>query len=400
MSRTILFVCTLFIALHSFGAIARPKPISVPFQIVGSYIIVELSINGSTPLNLILDSGVRNTIITELSAQDSILLKYSETTHLNGLGNGDQLVALSSKGNTMQIGKLDLQNQTVLVLEKDVFNLSKYTGSRIHGLLGSDILQDYVVEINYDRKRLVFYDPKSFVAPKNYSPLYMNMEGQKMFIQIPITEANGKTREVKMLVDTGAELAAWFRAHGNKSLSMPEQKVRGFIGQGLNGEITGYVGRLPEIRFGNSVLKNSIVTFPDSTSIADVSFEGERDGTLGSQILSRFNLIVNVSANLLYMKPNAKFKRPFTYNISGIELFQQNFFLRIPEVMMVWEKSPAQKAGIVKGDQILEVNGHKSYEYDINEIRSILETPSHSVHLLILRGEEQIKVKIPMKSEI
>ncbi|MEI7676796.1 MAG: aspartyl protease family protein [Bacteroidales bacterium] len=378
----------------------KKKPISIPFEIVGSYVIVKLEINNSNPLNLILDSGVRNTIITELTPDDSISLNYSNSSALKGLGNGSELQALTSYRNSMKIGKMLLEDQTIIVLEKDVFNLSKFTGTKINGLLGSDIFQSHIVEINYDRKRLLFHDPEGFVVPANYTPIYLSIEGQKMFVQIPITEENGTKREAKMLVDTGAELAAWFRSYGSRSIAMPKNKMRGFIGQGLNGEITGFVGRIPEIRLGDAILKSPVVTFPDSISIAEATSEGERDGTLGSQLLNRFNLIFDVQNNLMYLKPNSNFKKRFSYNIAGIEIFQQNYFLRIPEVMIVSPGSPADSAGVKKGDQIMEINGRKTYEYNINEIRSIFETPARWLRLVLSRNDEEISVKIDMKSKI
>lgn len=380
---------------------AKTKPISVPFEVVGSYIVVAMSINNSSPLNLILDSGVRNTIITELMPQDSITINCSVTTTLKGLGNGEELAAYTSSANTVEIGKLHLTEQTVLVLEKDIFNLSKYTGSKINGLLGSDIFQNYVVEVNYSRKRILFYNNKNFVPPAKYKSIYLSTEGQKMFVQIPITEPNGTHRDAKMLVDTGAELSAWLCSYGKKAVSLPEKRVRCYIGQGLNGEISGNIGRIPSLSLGGYAFSNPIVAFPDSSSISEVFHEGERDGTLGSQILNRFNLIFDLGNNQLYLKPNSvNFRKKFTYNISGIELIQQTQFLRIPEVMMVWKDSPAEKAGIKAGDQVMEVNGRKTYEMDINQIREILETPARSLRLTLLRGDEEIYVKLSMKSGV
>jgi hypothetical protein len=299
------------------------------------------------------------------------------------------------------MGKLNLTKQTILVLEKDIFNLSKYTGMKINGLLGSDIFQNNVVEVNYSRKRIVFHDPETFKPSSKYKSCYLSVEGQKMFIQIPITETNGTTREVKMLVDTGAELTAWFRSHGKNPLSIPEKRVRCFIGQGLNGEISGVIGRIPAMYISDFKLTEPIVAFPDSSSISDLTSEGERDGTLGSQILNRFNLIFDLRNNLLYIKPNYfNFNRKFSYNISGIEIIQQNNFLRLPEVIMVWKDSPAEKAGVKPDDQILEINGKKSFEMDINQIRNILQTQARKLHLRILRGDQEILLKFGMKSGV
>ena len=158
MKRLLLFVfCSfLMVDLHSVN---KPKILtSMPFEQVGSYVIVRVRINDSSPLNLILDSGVRNTIITELQEGDRISLNYSDVKDLMGLGGEAHLPAFYSNYNILKIGKLKLDTKTVFVLKEDVFNLSKHTGTKVNGLIGVDLLKDYIVEVNYSKKRINFYD--------------------------------------------------------------------------------------------------------------------------------------------------------------------------------------------------------------------------------------------------
>lgn len=374
---------------------------SIPFELIGSYVVIKAKINNSSPLNLILDSGIRSTLITELTPDDSVSLNYSQNIFLKGLGVGSQLQALTSEGNDISIGKINLSQQTVYVLTEDIFNLSRHTGSKINGLIGSDFFLGRVVEVNYDRHRIFFYESEGFVPPKKYEPLQLNVEGLKMFVHLPIVDPGGHAKEVKMLVDTGAELAAWFRGYGKDPVSLPPKFIRGYIGQGLNGEITGVIGRIPQVKIGNSVVYNAVVSFPDSASIAEVFSESQRDGTIGSQILSRFNLIFNEPDNTLYVKPNSRFKEKWSYNIAGIELVQTDLLLRLSEVLYVWAGSPAEEAGVQKGDRILEVNGRKGFDIGINEIKAMFDVSSRvPMRLILLRGEKTITVEIDMKGRL
>lgn len=409
MRKVSILLC--FVCLYSVGFATNrhSKIASVPFEVVGSYIVVKVKINHSSTLHFILDSGLSNTLITELTPEDNISLNYTEMTVLNGLGIGKRMNALTSTGNSFQIGKMTLFNQTVFVLEEDVFNLSKHTGAKINGILGSDFFQGHVVKINYDIKRITFYESSSFMVPENYTPVNISIEGHKMFTNLQITETDDTYRSVKMLVDTGAELTAWFRAYGKLPVQIPAKNIRGYIGQGLNGEVKGYFGRIPQINLGGFALNNPAVSFPDSLTITEAISESGREGiaesgregTIGSQILSRFNLIFDASKNKIYIKPNYNFKKPFSYNIAGIELIQEDPFLRLPEVLYVWENSPAEHAGVCNGDFILEVNGLKGLEVDINEIKRLFEVSSRKqLRLLLLRGEKTIKINVEMKSAI
>ena len=88
MKRVVLFCLTFLFWYDAFGIIKPKRVESIPFEMVGSYVVITVRINDSSPLNLILDSGVRNTIITELQSGDRITLNYSDVKDLMGLGGG------------------------------------------------------------------------------------------------------------------------------------------------------------------------------------------------------------------------------------------------------------------------------------------------------------------------
>jgi len=400
--KRVIFLAFFFFLLANVSAAKKPKKIeSIPFEMVGSYVVVKVKINDSSPLNLILDSGVRNIIITELLEGDRVTLNYSDVKDLMGLGGGAHLNAFTSNFNTLKIGKLNLEHKTVYVLQEDAFNLTRQTGTKINGLLGVDFFQDYLVEINYTDRRIRFYDADTFGKPTGYHMIPMTFEGKKMFIELSVFEADSSKKKVKMLLDTGAELNAWFQSYSAGSVQVPAKTIRGTIGQGLNGIITGNYGCIPQICLGEFCLNNPIVSFPDSLSISEIVRSSRRDGTLGSQILSRFNLFIDYKHGLFYFKPNGNLKKPFRYNIAGIEVAQIIPFISQAEVMDVWENSPAELAGVQKGDQIMEINGRKTFVMNMQEIKSIFQSPSKiPLYLVLKRGDKEIEVKLDMRSRI
>lgn len=400
--RRALTIAFFFSLLVNIFAINKSKRIeSIPFEMVGSYVVISVRINESSPLNLILDSGIRNTIITELDSGDKISLNYSDVRDLMGLGGGEHLEAYTSDYNTLKIGKLKLNYKTVYVLQNDIFNLSKHTGTKINGLIGVDFFQDYIIEIDYNAHRVRFYEQPNFVLPKGFGTLPMSIEAQKMFVEVTIVESDSTTKQARMLIDTGAELNAWFQTFTRESVHAPSKWIQGTIGEGLNGIITGKYGHIPQICFGDYCLKNPIVSFPDSATITGIVTNSKRDGTIGSQILSRFNLIFDYTDKKFYFKPNANFSNRFYYNIAGIEIVQITPILTFTEVFDVWANSPAAKAGVQRGDQILEVNGVRAFQMTINDIRRIFETPTkRPLVLLLKRGKDEVTVEVDMKDKI
>jgi len=400
--RRAIILAFLYILVADLSAGNKPKKLaSIPFELVGSYVIIKVRINDSSDLNLILDSGIRNTIITELMPGDQITLNYSDVKELMGLGGGEHLEAYTSNSNTLRIGKLKLTYKTVYVLKNDVFNLSKHTGTKINGLIGVDFFQDYAIEIDYSNKRVRFYESKSLGSPKGYGVLPMTIESQKMFVELTVLESDSTRKQVKMLLDTGAELNAWFQTSTKESIHLPKRWIQGTIGEGLNGIITGKYGHIPEICFGEFCLIKPIVSFPDSSTINGIIATSKRDGTIGSQLLSRFNLFIDYGDRKFYFKPNSNFRNRYSYNIAGIEIIQITPYVTLSEVLDVWKNSPAEIAGVKKGDRILEINGTRAFELTLSEIRKVFETPSKApLKLILKRDDQEIIVKINMEDKI
>lgn len=396
----VLFAIVFLVEIAS--AQIKPKRVaSIPFEMVGSYVVISVKINDSSPLNLILDSGIRNTIITELQEGDAITLNYSDVKDLLGLGGGTHQNALVSNSNTLKIGKIKLESKQVYVLQDSVFGLSRHSGTKINGLIGVDFFRDYAIEINYSNKRITFYEPTLFDTPKGFTVLPISVEGQKLFVDLVASNADGSHQTVKMLIDTGAELNAWFQTLTTQSVHIPQKWIEGTIGEGLNGIISGKFGQIPEICFGEHCIINPIVSFPDSASINGIIGNSKRDGTIGSQLLSRFNIIIDYQNKRFFFKPNENFRKPFSYNVAGIELVQYSNVLPIFEVLTVWSHSPAERAGIKSGDILTEINGQKTVLMTISEIRKILETPSkRTLDLRLMRENKEIVLEIDMRDKI
>lgn len=396
------FIFFIFFSLTNTSAVCKRKLIaSIPFEMAGTYIVLKFKVNNSSSLRLILDTGVRNTIITELQKDDELSINFAEEKDLLGLGSGFSLNAYVSQNNTLSAGRFKILNKTVYVLKEDIFNLSRQTGTKINGLLGSDILQNYIVQIDYTNRRLRFFDPDSFEAPEKYGYMPMTVEKQKMYIHLSILEKDTARRSIKMLMDTGAELTAWFQTLTNKAVSIPDKSIKGRIGEGFSGEITGYFARVPQICIANFCVKNPIVSFPDSAMIAEIIKNSDRDGTIGSRLLSRFNLIIDVPNKKFYFKPNATFNREFIYNIAGIEIVQPVVFLPHFEVINVWEGSPAAMAGIKTGDLITELNGEKLISYSVQEVRAFFEKPTKKpLNIVLQRNGENMNFKIDMRPRL
>ena len=350
---------------------------------------------------MILDTGLRTTIVTELLTGDSLDLNAGELQDMQGLGSGKTFQAYESDSNTISMGKFNLPNMKVFAFKDDLFSLTRQTGAKINGLIGADFFRNYVVQIDYTRRRLRIYDPAAFVTPKGYSSMPMVCERQKMYIQLSVLETDSARQRIKMLIDTGAELTAWFETLTNKAVSIPQKSVRAKIGEGLSGEITGVYARVQQLCIASFCVRNPIVAFPDSSAIHGATTSSNRDGTIGSQLLSRFNLIIDRPGRKFYFKPNENFDKPFVYNIAGIEIVQSDAFLQQPEIISIWPESPAERAGLKVGDIISEIDNQKTYQMTVSETRHYFERPSTKPLTITYERDGDYKtVEISMTAKI
>ena len=114
-------------------------------------------------------------------------------------------------------------------------------------------------------------------------------------------------------------------------------------------------------------------------------------GLIGNDILRRFNIIMNYEKRDIYITPNSHFNDPFDYSYPGIELYMVNGKIVIGDVA---KDSPAEKAGIQEGDQVIAIN--KNFSQNLNAYKITLQAPNEKVRLIIRRegGLKDIEFKI------
>ncbi|MDD2284761.1 MAG: aspartyl protease family protein [Paludibacter sp.] len=371
---------------------------SIPFEMAGSYIIIKAEINNSAPVNLVFDTGVKSTFITELHPEDDVELNLTGKKSIYGLGQGNYVSSFVGDNNNIKIGKLHFVNQTVYLIEEDILGLSQYSGLKINGLTGIDLIKDYIAEINYTRRKIYFYQHEKFQLPKGYIYKPLIIEENKIYLNLTLLDDNAKICTIKMLLDTGAMLNAWFQTVRSNAAEIPEKRVYARIGEGFGGELYGYLARIPQVCFEHYCFHNPVVVFPDSAMIADIMRNSDRDGTIGNELLSRFNCIIDMKNKALYLKPNYFFSNKFVYNVAGVEVIQPSLDFPIYEVTCVWKDSPAAKAGLQKGDILTEINGAKTFTMKLTEVRGCFQRVSERpLNIIVTRNQQQMTFNIDMQ---
>ena len=438
IKKAALYSIIFFLAISSFAQGSfrildnRKENKSLPFTLVNNLVVVKAEINGKE-LSFILDSGVKRTMLFNLKFADSVVLNNVEKLKIRGLGEGNPINAIKSKGNLFDMDGIVNPDMNLFVITDNLFDLSAKMGVDIHGIIGGDLLKDFVVKINYAQKKLTFYKPGTFDYSKckNCESFPLDFYNSKPFINVKIENDLGKEIAVKLLIDSGGGDALWLFPHSNPDIVISDMYFDDFLGKGLNGNIFGKKSRIKKLKIGSFEFEDASVSYPDSTSMVKMHSNKDRNGTLGAGILKRFLVIMDYPNRKITLKKNGQlYKEPFLYNMSGMELiFGGNMAVKVKQaslvdpdkskntsiteifynygwmykpsyqVSLVRNGSPAHLAGIMQGDIVLEINGKPAYDLQMEEVIHILSIKENKkIKLLIDRNGEHLRYEFILKS--
>ncbi|MEM8894426.1 MAG: aspartyl protease family protein [Bacteroidota bacterium] len=370
------------------------------FERHNNLVIIPITINDQITLRFILDTGVQNAILTEKGYGDLLGLNYDRKINLAGPGDIDSVNAYVVKDIKLALPGIVGEHQSLLVLEEDYLNLRNNLGAEVYGIIGYEIFSRFVVEFNYDENKLIFYEPHYFTPKKYYKVLPLSVEGTKPFIQVPITQTNGKKIDAKLMVDTGASHAVLLEEQTDKDLILPEKVLRTSLGRGLGGEIAGDVGRLKTVKMDKFVFKDVLASYPVAGAYKRKRDDG-RNGTLGGEILTRFNPVIDYFANKLYLRKSEEHHKTFEHDMAGLEFTAVGKELDQILVTKVRPDSPADKAGMQKNDIITQVNGNRVGTTNFNFINTLFRLkPGKRVKLRVQRDDQELKVDFKLERMI
>src|SRR5690606_6981298 len=253
--------------------------------------------------------------------------------------------------------------------------------------------------------------------------LPLEIEGSKAYVNGYIKQFSTMEEiPVKLLLDSGSCDALWLFENTEGEISGPVKFFDDLLGFGLSGKIHGKRARLQRFRLGEFELEQTKVSYPDSISLRYINAMRDRNGSLGTEILRRFDVVFDYPNHKLTLKKNADFGDPFRYNMSGIQLqhngmrlvksmsedidrgrtvvnkntsirnyiaLEKNFKFELEpaiEIATVRVNSPADIVGLREGDVILRVNRKDIMSYSLQEVNQMVNSkPGRTIVLEVER---------------
>ncbi|MDH5599243.1 MAG: aspartyl protease family protein [Cyclobacteriaceae bacterium] len=377
--------------------------IIIPFELHSNLIVVPLLLNHQLPLKFIIDTGVRNAILTEKTFSDILSIPYNKKYTITGVGGEKLIDAYVTDAVTLTLPGIEGKGHVLLVLEEDYIELRNFLGTDVHGMIGYEIFSRFTITLNYAKRRLILTRPEKFKPRRKDYALPIIIEDTKPYVSVPVTFHNGTKKELKLLIDTGASHGLLLDPESDEKIVVPEKALDSNIGRGLGGKIEGQIGRVSSIELGGHIINGVIASFPYPNSYMDSLLAPKvfRNGTIGGELLSRFTVTLDYKNGMMYLRKNSNLKRTFYYNTSGILVRAKGSRLEVFEVDEVRPGSPAYEAGVKKGDWIHTINGVSTEDLMLRNINAALNSkPGKKVRLVLLRQGKMIKVQFLSASAI
>ena len=170
---------------------------------------------------------------------------------------------------------------------------------------------------------------------------------------------------------------------------------------GLSGPISGSIGRISSVQIGGYVVKDVITSYPRYDEALTKTYLQNRDGNLGADILSRFNIIFDYPGEAMYIRRNHNYKRPFEHDMSGIEFFMEESDRKRFFISRIEPGSPAEQSGLEVDDELLTLNFVKTAKMGLHDITRIFRSEDgRPVFLSVNRNGSELIRLIKLKKRI
>lgn len=362
-------------------------------------VVIKLQINNHGPFNFVLDTGVGLMIMTDPGMVDSIDVAQKRNIKITGLGEGGDYEAYVTSSLNIKIPGLHSRDVSAAILKTDLFDLSSYAGMPVHGLIGWEFFNNLAVKVDFGDSTLTVCRPKDLKGVKKSQRIPITIEDKKPYMLTTVTFANGNQKANKVVVDLGAGHPLSLE-NLTSTTELPKNRIRANLGLALNGPINGFISRVSRVSLGKYHLDNVITAFPDQNDNTKV-YSIKRDGNLGLGILKRFLVVFDYTNNVIYLKPNSRYKDPFEHDMAGIEYYWAGKDLKHLVVSRVEPDSPGSETGLERGDEIMSVNFKPVTQMSIEEIDNLFKSRTErSLLLEVFHDQRYDRIVLTLKRRI
>lgn len=367
------------------AAAVQGAPIEVPFQIADDALIVKAEVNG-VPVSLLFDTGFGGSLLIS----DSIDIgPASGTTRLKDfVGEFD---AKTVKVKSLRLGPLSMDTGHMLAIQQATAGMSAGYNMHIDGLMGLQTITNYVTEFDFQHQKLIFYPKTTDItkrAPDGKTTFLSKLlpignESMEMLVKTP----TGRT--MVMAVDTGNSFYATTHKDVLERVGLwqPGQQPKYMKLSGIaSGPVDSWSIQMPALNVFGIPVPTSVWSVIDLPSVT-----AQSDGTVGFQFLRNFNFTIDFDRRRIWFDNFTRKTASDPVADLGISGGYRDRTRKV-EVWRVTPGSPADQAGIKKGDEVISIDNQDLESTTFRKFDSLMEGPLGSkVKIAISRNGELMR---------
>lgn len=379
----------------------NPGTKTIPFKYI-HHIFVTASVNGETAV--LLYDPVRNLILDRryarsrtLSLIDGLEAGYGGPVTTGGAGS-QQHEVLFTRDLVLNVTDLSFDFPLTPVIPLDSM-MATALGQHVDGILGINILSDYVLEFDFPGKRFILHPLSSFKPPTDAVRKPITWMNRRPTILLDITIGDNKgTTKASFLLDFGMGGSVRFSTTYTDKEQLVQRLQPNIANNneyGLGGALQSRTTRLPSLRIGDFELDSLVVTLAREKQGADA--DPAWDGLVGLRLMSRFTIYLDLSRDQIWFKPNNRFDRPSEYIDTGLGFKPHNRTIKNLTVRLVQEGSTAEETGFKVGDIISMVAGQPADQWHVRQWRETLENHVGStIPVKVIRNGDLVRLELPL----
>jgi hypothetical protein len=371
---------------------ATSTPVTIPFELVARHIMVKVRINNSRPLSFVFDTGDKVGIVDTEVAKE-LNLNLEGQVRVGGAG-ADTMLGSYVKGASWSLPELDGFSQPVM-MSLPLGRMAARFGHDFDGIIGSDFIRQYVVEVDYQKHVLRVHDKDKFTysGPGESIPIQLNPLAYP-YLDGEVVPMNGEPIKGKFVLDLGSGGSLVLMSpivSEHKLLDNGMKTIKAIGVGGAGGQSFGQIGRVRSLQIGKFTIANPLTLFSEDKAGAMAS--RSLVGNIGQFIASKFRLFLDYNHSRIILEPNSTFSQPMDRATAGVVLTTEGKDYATIRVSDVLENSPASEAGIQKNDVVLSIDGKPAAELKAMKIAEMFEKPA-TYKLTLRRGEQTLQVPL------
>lgn len=365
---------------------------SLPVEDYGGHLYLQGKVNGISTKDLILDSGAADVFISESQAK---ILGLQSQGKVNIPRRSTTIPTTYIPNVSLQLGgSLVLKDHTSVVIpQAKVKGLEQYFGRAVSGIIGYELFEQTVVELDYQLQTLRLHRPQTYQYRGNGQRIPLMIEGDRPYINATITPYGYPALPSKLMVDLGSNTALSLTAAcglDQRLIAAVPRTLRRNLAT-LQGVDEIVLGRVQSLNIGSILLKQPIAILGRAgTGDCDRLF-----GKIGYQILRQFKVILDYPHRQLILEPRLPIL--YDYDLSGLWLEATGAQLTQYRVGAVTKNTPAATAGVEIGDRAVEINGIPTSAQTLVKIRQQLSQVGQTVTLRLERQKKQFLVYLKLQ---